>query len=943
LMCVHNPCEHYWADILADQELLRAEHRRQRRRVGMPDKLAAEELHQHAHPLLAAWGKQGRDFIGLLDEHDDATARGLYAARFHAIGQRIDLFDPPRDPSQATTLLAQLQDDIRDLRPLAESRDRWPPVDPARDLSLRFHIAHGPQREVEILHDQLLAAFNADPSLTPRDVIVMVPDIDAYAPHIQAVFGLVDRQDPRYIPFSLADQGRRATDPLVQALASLLELPQSRLAVSDLLDLLEVPALRRRFGISAEDLPRLHRWVRGANIRWGLHAAQRASLELPDQPEDQARHTWRFGLRRMLLGYAVGQDAAAWRGIEPFDEIGGLDAALLGPLTRLLDRLDATWRTLREPASVADWCARLRQLLADFLDAGDSSEDAFTLLQLETALQDWLEAGEEAGLTEKLPLSIVGEHWLSRLDEGGLSQRFFAGAVTFATLMPMRAIPFRLICLLGMNDGDYPRQRPPLDFDLMGQDYRPGDRSRREDDRYLFLEALLSARERLYLSWVGRRITDNSPRPPSVLVGQLRDHLAAGWRLADADCPEEARHPTDNERLSRDFHANAIPQGLVPSSVQGLAPDSHPGPAQTSSSLLDALTQEHPLQPFSLRYFPSDPAASHWFTYAREWRPGVAMSEPPGRVTADGGRHESIPGGLTTASRRSTPPSAVTRPSPPSHNLMPAGDTGAASDPELAGQAPLPPFAREEPLRLRDLADFLKAPVKAFFTQRLGVYFDGDDPAAEDQEPFSLDHLQRWLLNDELIQAQARAVDAGEPLAEVRAARLASIRRRGDLAPGGFGEAIAEELEAPMDKLFAEYREALGRWPQPIAQEMEILFPAQTEDQSGDQPGTQTLAIADWLGGLRADAAGQRGRVVLETSDLVKDRHYRGEKVIRHWVAHLAGNLGEGPLTTLVLSKVGKVELAPLPPDQARRHLAELLRAWDEGLRRPLPLATRTA
>jgi exodeoxyribonuclease V gamma subunit len=870
LMCVHNPCEHYWADILADQDLLRAEHRRQRRRIGMPDKLAAEDLHQHAHPLLAAWGKQGRDFIGLLDEHDDEGARGLYAARFHAIGERIDLFDPPRDPTQATTLLAQLQDDIRDLRPLAESRDRWPPVDPARDFSLRFHIAHGPQREVEILHDQLLAAFNADPSLTPRDVIVMVPDIDAYAPHIQAVFGLVDRQDPRYIPFSLADQGRRATDPLVQALASLLELPQSRLAVSDLLDLLEVPALQRRCGISVEDLPRLHRWVRGANIRWGLHAAQRASLELPDQPEDQARHTWRFGLRRMLLGYAVGQEAAAWRGIEPFDEIGGLDAALLGPLTRLLDRLDATWRTLREPATVAAWCARLRQLLADFLDAGDSSEDAFTLLQLETALQDWLEAGEEAGLTEKLPLSIVGEHWLSRLDEGGLSQRFFAGAVTFATLMPMRAIPFRLVCLLGMNDGDYPRQRPPLDFDLMGQDYRPGDRSRREDDRYLFLEALLSARERLYLSWVGRRITDNSPRPPSVLVGQLRDHLAAGWRLADS---------------------KAIPQGLVPPSVQGLAPDNHQGPAQTSTSLLDALTQEHPLQPFSLRYFPSDPAVSPWFTYAREWRPGVAVSEPPGRV----------------------------------------------------GQAPLPPLCREEPFRLRDLADFLKAPVKAFFTQRLGVYFDVADPAAEDQEPFSLDHLQRWLLNDELIQAQARAVDAGEPLAAVRAASLERIRRRGDLAPGGFGEALAEELDAPMDKLFAEYREALGRWPQSLADEMEILVPAQTEDQSGDQPGTQTLAIADWLGGLRADAAGQRGRVVLETSDLVKDRHYRGEKVIRHWVAHLAGNLGEEPLTTLVLSKVGKVELAPLPPDQARRHLAELLRAWDEGLRRPLPLATRTA
>ncbi len=981
LLCVHNPCEHYWADIVADQDLLRAEHRRQRRRAGMPATFAPEHLHLHAHPLLAAWGKQGRDFIGLLDEHDDEEVRDHYAARFHALGQRIDLFDPPRDPAEVTTLLAQLQDDIRDLRPLAESRERWPPVDPARDFSLRFHVAHGPQREVEILHDQLLAAFNADPSLTPRDIIVMVPDIDAYAPHIQAVFGLVDRQDPRHIPFSLADQGRRATDPLLKALEALLALPQSRLAVSDLLDLLEVPALRRRFGITEDELPRLHRWVRGANIRWGLHAAQRASLELPEQKEDEARHTWRFGLRRMLLGYAVGQEAAAWHGIEPFDEIGGLDAALLGPLTRFFAQLDATWRTLREPATVTDWCARLRQLLADYFDAGDngSGEDAFTLLQLETALQDWQEAADAAGLTETLPLSIVGEHWLAQLDERGLSQRFFAGAVTFATLMPMRAIPFRLICLLGMNDGDYPRQRQPLDFDLMGQDYRPGDRSRREDDRYLFLEALLSARERLHISWVGRSITDNGVRPPSVLVGQLRDHLAAGWRLASPGSS------TDEQVM---VSAGDTAPETIPNALQ--APNEKP------PSLLDALTQEHPLQPFSLRYFPSDPAASPWFTYAREWRPGIAESEPPGRVTADGGRSESIPGGLATASLRLTPPSAVTRPSPLPRNSAPAEDAAIASGPDLVGQAqaPLPPLSREEPLRLRDLADFLKAPVRAFFTQRLGVYFDVDDPAAEDQEPFALDHLQRWLLNDELIQVQARAVEAGEPLAKVRSARLDQIRRRGDLAPGGFGEALALELEEPMDKLFAQYREALARWPQPLAEEMEILFTptpgapgancheaavhtpenegrcrdfhakpeagpdippdlAPPQETAGAayrlQPpaeaptDTSVPGIADWLGGLRADAAGHLGRVALETSDLVKDRHYRGEKMIRHWVAHLAGNLGEAPLTTLVLSKVGKVELPPLPPDQARGHLAELLRALDEGLRHPLPLATRTA
>ena len=202
LMCVHNPCEHDWSHIVADKDLLRAERLRQRRRPGGEGAIADENLHLHAQPLLAAWGKQGRDFIRLLDAHD---AQEAYAQQFDAIGQRIDCFDAnPQD-----TLLRQLQDDIRDLRPLAETRAKWPALDAQADRSIRFHITHGPQREVEVLHDQLLSAFAADATLRPRDVIVMVPDVAAYSPHIQAVFGLLAADDPRYVPYALALVGQR--------------------------------------------------------------------------------------------------------------------------------------------------------------------------------------------------------------------------------------------------------------------------------------------------------------------------------------------------------------------------------------------------------------------------------------------------------------------------------------------------------------------------------------------------------------------------------------------------------------------------------------------------------------------------------------------------------------------------------------------------------------
>lgn len=558
LLCVLNPCQHHWGDIIADQDLLRHQYSRQARRPGAPLQLDEHTLHQHAHPLLAAWGKQGRDYINLLDSHDDRLG---YQAAFEPInGGRIDLFDEP----DTLFLLGQLQDDIRDLRPLAETRARWPAVNPSHDASVRFHTAHSAQREVEILHDQLLDAFDRDPTLKPRDVIVMMPDVDSYAPHVQAVFGQFAADDPRHIPFALADQGQRGQEPLLIALEHLLRLPDSRLPVSEVLDLLDVSAVRERFGLKEHDLPMLRRWIEGAGVRWGLDQQRRQAVGMPAGLEI---NSWRFGLRRMLLGYAAGQ-GSAWADIEPYDEVGGLDAALVGPLSNLLQSLDRHERALAEPAAPAVWGERLRQLLDDFF-AADSDHDQLLIAQLHEALAAWLELCESVELNEALPLNVVAETWLDGAGQSQLSQRFLGGTVSICTLMPMRAIPFRRVCLLGMNDGDYPRAQPPLDFDLMGRDYRPGDRSRREDDRYLLLEAVLSARDALYISWVGRSIRDNSERPPSVLIGQLRDHLASGWRLAG------------------------------------------------EGDLLSALTTDHPLQPFSRAYFDGQ---SELFSYAGAWR-----------------------------------------------------------------------------------------------------------------------------------------------------------------------------------------------------------------------------------------------------------------------------------------------------------------------------------
>lgn len=831
LMCVHNPSEHDWSHIVADKDLLRAEAAasRRRRRPGSEGLIPEDQLHLHAHPLLAAWGKQGRDFIRLLDHFDEGHER--HAQQLAAIGQRIDCFDA----NDGDTLLRQLQDDIRDLRPLAESRARWPALNADADKSIRFHVSHGPQREVEVLHDQLLAAFADDPTLRPRDVIVMVPDVAVYAPHIQAVFGLLPPEDARYIPFSVADQAQRHHDPLLGALERLLALPQSRIATSDVLDWLEVPSVRARFGIDATQLPLLHRWVRAANVRWGLHAQQRQALELP---EAGAQNSWDFGLARMLLGYAVGS-GEAWEGIEPLDEVGGLEAALLGPLVRFVSALDAHWRQLAEPATPEQWGERLRALLADFFEPQDDA-DGFTLRRLQAALQEWLDACASARLhDEQLPLPVVREHWLAQIDQPTLNRPFFAGTVTFATLLPMRAIPFRMVCLLGMNDGDYPRSRAPADFDLMGQDYRPGDRSRREDDRYLFLEALLSARGRLHISWVGRSIHDHSERPPSVLVAQLRDHLAAGWRLAG------------DEALA---------------------------PSKAGERLLHALTVEHKLQPFDAAYFhlSGDPRL---FSHAHEWR-----------------------------------------------NMVPAAEPDAVPTPTL------PAWNFEGPLTLRLLSDFLRNPARSFFRLRLAIHFESDDPAGEDQEPFELNGLENWRLQDELIRAQTAAAETREAALQAELTRMA---RRGDLPEGAFGELVQDDLSAPMEKMFGEYAKALAQWPHALPDAALDYLPPGESDES--------LHLVDWLGPLRANEAGERCRLLLDSGSLVKGRSYRRDRVVPFWVAHLAAHVAGQPITTIIISKAGKVQLEPLSPEVALAHWQTLLQAWEEGLRRPLPLALQTA
>ena len=580
LLAVPNPCQYHWGDIIDGREWLQAERRRHAYRGEALAGLPLAQMHLHAPTLLAAWGRQGRDFIRQLDAFDD-----LQAAQQVTQWPRLDFFDnlPGED---GTRLLAQLQRRIRDLEPSSGGT----PAQPLRkeDHSVAFSVAHSPVRELEVLHDQLLQWFHNSPeSLSPRDVVVMVPDIELMAPAIRAVFGQYKRSDARFIPYDIADLGAQAISPLIHAVEWLLALPQQRSRMSELVELLEVPALAARFGLKDEHLPTLTHWMAGSGIRWGLSAEHRAGLGLGVCGDDNSAL---FGVQRMLMGYACGADPVDGEvslGVSPYFEVGGLDAELAGSLAHLLQALIDWWQICTQSAMPAQWAERCRAMLVALFKPRDDN-DRNALSALDQALTDWVRACGEAGFAEVVPLAVARSAWLEALKTPRLEQRFRAGGVTFCTLMPMRAIPFKAVCLLGMNDGDYPRRSPRADFDLMGLPgmTRPGDRSRRDDDRQLMLEALLSARQVLYVSWSGRSVRDNSEQPPSVLVSQLRDEIDLLWGQDTAK----------------------------------------------------GLTTVHPLQPFSRAYFE---AGSGLLTYAKEWR--AAQNVQRGDGASDTGTSSSAP------------------------------------------------------------------------------------------------------------------------------------------------------------------------------------------------------------------------------------------------------------------------------------------------------------
>ena len=748
-----SPCRHYWGDVESRRTQLK-------RMVRQP---AVSEIfdgaHDH-HPLLAALGQQGRDFQNMLlnnvesfldsDSYDDPLAAGEY---------------------EKTTLLRQIQADLLDdivPQPIGQHET-------SSDDSIQVVSCHSKLRELTVLKDHLLRLLHLDHTLQLRDIVVMAPDIQEYAALIPAVFAEIQH--------SIADRSMRRRNPVIAAFLAFLDLFDGRFGWSEMLDLLRQPAVFPQFQLAAADLDTLQQWVVGAGIRWGLSDAQRGEEGLPDFTEG----SWRAGLERLLMGYAIDDDDFV-DGVLPFADIEGRGAQPLGGLCRFVALIEEARLDFRQPRTLGEWSEVLLLYVRQLF--GEAEEQPLAELQAILA-----EPAERAAAFHASPVGFaVIREWLTQsAKESRSSSGFLRGQLTFCSMLPMRSIPFRVVCLLGLSDGVFPKNDNHDTFDLMAGDFRPGDRSPRADDRYQFMEALLAARSYLYLSYVGQSIRTGDPIPPSVVVTEFLELLESSYGFSD-------------------------------------------------------IVVKHPLHPFSSRYFSG--AEARLFSYDDYYcrTAQVLQQGPKAREKWWCGRTEDE---VTTVA-------------------------------------------------LADLLRFFAHPQKFFVTDRLGIRLNLQEEVPDEREMFTPDGLDRYGVDQELVQAGRTGRTS---------ATLAAFQNEGRWPLGTPGLVALTERQTEAERFLERVAaEELGCELAAVPVDLEV----------------GRFRLVGSLTGLH-----EQGLLLLRFGNL------RGRDVLAGWIHHLVVSLLQPGTVTRIVAGDTFVVFASM---EGGPGLDRLLAIFAEGCRRPLPL-----
>lgn len=773
-----NPCQEYWFDIVSDKKVSKLD----TKSLGK----AEQEHYEVKNSLLASLGKIGGEFLDF-----------FYTLKVDS--ELHELFEEPND----NTLLSSLQNDIFNLKQTLQEK-----TISRTDRSIQIHSCHSKMREIEVLHDQLLDLFEKNPHLTPSDVLVMATDIDSYAPLIQAVFERVseDSKQP-HLPFSIADRRRQDESHVIEAFIKGLSLPDSRMTVAQVMSLLESETVRNKFNLSQSELPVIERWLKQANIRWGIDEHSRTTLELPEFIEN----SWKFGKARLLLGYALpARKQRLFENILPVDEIEGNETEILGRFLDYLEQLFKICEELNQLHTPSQWYELLQNFFQTFFEDPENLRDNQLI---ENAIFSLKQTTSKAAFDQEISLRIIRSWIKEQLAKNLQTAGFMTGNITFCALMPMRSIPFKVVALLGMNAQDYPRAHHTPSFDLMNSQedqFRAGDRSRREDDRYLFLEAILSARELLYFSYVGQSIQDNSEIPPSVLLDQLLDYIEQNFK------------------------------------------------SETDEPLSKMLITKHPLQPFSKRYFTGE---KKLFSYNQDYFDAVQQM--------------------------------------------------TKKDTHFFFKKPLPePEESWRKITLDQLIHFYRNPCAYLLKNRLGIDFEDQTILLENTEPFNVEGLDKYQLQQELLEKHLNYTDKDNVFELTKAS--------GILPPEQIGKQIYDSLNDKVAEFAMQLlRKIDNKEPKP---EITKDFKWGSFELSGEICNVYPFGFLQY-----------------------RYAELKAKDFLSAWIKHLFLNtyvLSSSWLIGLERGKYKCHEFKPLNQEMAKQYLGELLKYYWEGLSFPLAFLT---
>ncbi|APC91169.1 Exodeoxyribonuclease V gamma chain [Francisella sp. MA067296] len=502
-----NPCSEYWYDLHKDKV-----------------SVWLDNDDYEIQPLLANLGQQGKEFFRELLLNEDKQELEVF--------EQFDTselnFTKLENNNQSQ--LVSLQRNLLELDCQNHAKQK--------DLSISINSCHSPLREVQILHDKLLDMIKADATIKPRDILVMCPNIEDYSPYIDSVFSRYPTD--KKLPCSIADRTLLDSEPLAASFIELLQLPESNFEVNKILDYLSVPAIQHKFKISDDQLETIRYWLKQARIH---------------HSNNGQTFSWSWGLKRLMLGFSYSDSSYIIDDkLMTVAVIEGSEIAELGGLYELLELLEQYYQELLKPRSFAAWQAYLLEMFDNVFDI--TQQEQYIAKKIKDIIAKTVATAKDILADKKIDLYTIRYCLISQLSEPIINNHFLNGKVTFCSMTPMRSVPFRVIAMLGLNNGKFPRQESAISFDLMARlGRKTGDRTKRDDDRYLFLETILSARDYLYISYIGRSVKTNTEQQPSLILKELMSYLKVNYGWQDVDIKEYPLHAFSSKCYSGEYRS----------------------------------------------------------------------------------------------------------------------------------------------------------------------------------------------------------------------------------------------------------------------------------------------------------------------------------------------------------------------------------------------------